>query len=282
MATDSKYIRYDSLQKKKCDMYVDIIDSNVRPLYTITDKKGFCITHIEKKEKNTYDVFIKIDCLQFFIKNIFSQITHDNIILYIGNGDYSPTPDQYDFLISSEKIKKIIMCNNKIKHYKITSYPIGFTQTQHNKHHENVLDHYYNNINIKTHEYVIYVPMFAASHTYRTSVLNKLPTTDMFNKETDRIDWLQSMQKLSEHRFCVTIRGNGMDVHWLYECIITNTYPLHISDVYFPLLDDLGIIQFNLETFLEFIMNPNYKSILNYLYNNIDWKSLKLKLYYTD
>lgn len=261
----SKYIRYNTLPIYKCDIIYDIPDKETKPLYTI---KNNIVIH------DNIRIFVKTDLLDWFIENILNKI-NNKFVLFTGISDYTPTNIQYSKVLQNTYLIKWICTNNTKIDDKIISYPIGFQEIDRVNHIEKNIDNYLIDKQINKNEKKILLPYHRNTSVSRERFLNKLYDYDIIEKIVEKQDINDYFKSLTSFNFCICIRGNGIDVHRIYECILTRTYPLFITDIFFPILDELSIIQFNESTFLDFIKQHNILQILNYLYKNIDWDKLQ-------
>jgi hypothetical protein len=231
----SKFIRYNTLPSIDCEIIYDIPDKDVRSLYEI--KKQINI-------KDGINIFVKTDLLDYFIQKCLPYL-NIKFNLMTGISDFTPKPYHYDILLNDSRILKWVCTNNTKKHSKIYDYPIGFQETDRNIQTEEKLKYYSSISNDKALDVnSIYIPYHRDTNDFRKKMLNIIISANStyFSVEKDKLNYDRYMSKLTQHKFCLVLRGNGIDVHRIYECILNKTYPIFVCDEYFPLVENLGFI----------------------------------------
>lgn len=249
--------------------------------------------HYSKKIYPYDKVFIKIDYLDDFVKNTLPTI---NFPIYLISGSSDLTP-------SESTVKDILKNDNILKYYstnlpedyllienstKLKAIPIGFTEPQRIPEKLSFINYMYEtdfDLNNKINK--ILVPSFGDTHPLRKEIQEKIKKyrDHEFFVFMENKPFEEFLQELSKYRYCLCIRGNGIDIHRIYECLLTKTTPLYISDK-IPLVysnPDMNIIQTyhsfeNFEKNLENIKDIKVEENLN----DIDWEKIRKNILLTN
>tara|TARA_B110000858_G_C17747453_1_gene448029 strand:- start:401 stop:1231 length:831 start_codon:yes stop_codon:yes gene_type:complete len=107
-------------------------------------------------------------------------------------------------------------------------------------------------------------------HTYsdRNKIMNII--LDKGFKKNDKLSWNDYIKDLSEHKFCISPRGNGVDSHRTWECLYLGVIPIVKNSVHMSYFKDLPIL---------FIDNYDNISIeyLNKVYDEFQNKKFNLE-----
>jgi hypothetical protein len=69
----------------------------------------------------------------------------------------------------------------------------------------------------------------SSTHPDRTIVINELKSK-RYPIITERVSHKEYIKQLSEHYFCICVRGNGIDTHRFWECLYLGTIPVIITN----------------------------------------------------
>jgi len=81
--------------------------------------------------------------------------------------------------------------------------------------------------NIKERD--IYVNINPNTYMYRGEILNKIKETKCYDLSSGK-PYIEYLRELSEHRFCLCIRGNGLDTHRFWESLYLGVIPVIINN----------------------------------------------------
>ena len=189
--------------------------------------KSFC----NKKNKQEVKLFIYTHILDLFIKYVLPNLDKSiEYILYIHNSDDSFN-DSHSELVNSNIIKKIYSQNidYSLPNTKLNLLPIGIANSMWK--HGNLLELYdtikktYRNKKKKN----IYVNINPSTYSYRKVLLDKIKTLNNFNLSSGK-PYNEYLLELASHRFCLCIRGNGIDTHRFWESLYLGVIPVIINN----------------------------------------------------
>ena len=189
--------------------------------------KSFC----NKKNKQEVKLFIYTHILDLFIKYVLPNLDKSiEYILYIHNSDDSFN-DSHSELVNSNIIKKIYSQNidYSLPNTKLNLLPIGIANSMWK--HGNLLELYdtikktYRNKKKKN----IYVNINPSTYSYRKVLLDKIKTLNNFNLSSGK-PYNKYLLELASHRFCLCIRGNGIDTHRFWESLYLGVIPVIINN----------------------------------------------------
>lgn len=158
-------------------------------------------------------VFVKTDLLAWFLKNrtITAPIT-----LVTGVSDLSPTQDDYNAIVSNPNIRKWIGCNIPFRHPKIVKLPIGVGEPERmNGNHETLVALHNARIPWNDKKDEVCIPYHGGTHETRT-LTSTLP----------KLEFVDYMKAIGQHKFVVCQRGNGIDTHRVCEVLLMGSVPI--------------------------------------------------------
>ena len=203
----------------------DFNDININTLEKFFD--DFCVAN----GKDTIKLFVYTHILLPFIKHILSVIDPKyKFILYLHNSDH-PFDYTYKPLLESKSIQKVYAQNVTYPEYhnKIQLLPIGIANSMwpHGD-----LDALYT-VMKKTYKQrkkkSVYVNINPGTYGYRKSVLNVIKQTDCYQICGSK-GYMEYLEELAEHRFCLCLRGNGVDTHRFWESVYLGVIPIIINN----------------------------------------------------
>jgi len=158
-------------------------------------------------------VFVKTDYLTWFLDNkkIDARIT-----LVTGVSDKSPTREECRRILVNPNIVKWIGCNIVATDPKIIKLPIGVGEPERiNGNHDTLVRLHAGRIPWEDKTDDVCVPHHGGTHENRTLTAT-LP----------KLDFEDYMRALSEHKFVVCQRGNGVDTHRVCEVLLMGSVPV--------------------------------------------------------
>lgn len=189
--------------------------------------ENFC----NKTNKTQVKLFIYTHILDSFIKYILPNLNKSiKYILYIHNSDHSFN-DSHDQLVKSEIITKIYSQNIDYSEFntKLNLLPIGIANSMWV--HGNLLELY--DVIKKTYKNKktnnIYVNINPSTYPYRKVLLDKIKELNSFKLNSGK-PYKEYLMELSSHKFCLCIRGNGIDTHRFWESLYLGVIPVIINN----------------------------------------------------
>jgi len=200
-----------------------------------------------RKNSNCINLFIYTHMLDIFTQCIFPFIDKNiKYNFYIHNSDHDIN-DNHLNLINDVSVNHIFAqnINTSKMHDKLSLLPLGLANSMWP--HGNAIT-LYNTIK-NTYKYKktknIYVNINSKTFHYRSIVLNEINKYSNFeiSKGTSFEEYLN---ELASHRFCLCVRGNGIDTHRFWESLYLGVIPVIINNKYTKC-----------ETFIEYLKQQN-------------------------
>ena len=233
-------------------------------------------------------VFVKSDLTNKFLEvlpdlNHRCESTNSKFTLLTGRGDMSLGMNIVDSILQFSCISKWFRCNPINYDSRIEFLPIGFGEVERAYAKPELLDMFYENPPTEKINKV-YVPYFANTQPARNKLITDfiekhkdmcVVENDKFdtdNSRENRLDEKSYFKKLSKYKYCLSLCGNGYDVHRNYECLLTSTVPVMQHSPVRDYYDKLGICFEPLENFqgkVEFKDDDKEKVLYNYWYDKI-------------
>ncbi len=189
--------------------------------------KTFC----DKQNTKQIRLFIYTHILDVFIKYVLHNLNKSiEYILYIHNSDDSFN-DSHSELVNSSIITKIYSQNidYSVPNSKLNLLPIGIANSMWK--HGNLVE-FYDTIK-KTYKSKkqknIYVNINPSTYSYRQVLLDKIKELNCFNLSSGK-SYKEYLLELASHKFCLCIRGNGIDTHRFWESLYLGVIPVIINN----------------------------------------------------
>jgi len=285
---------------------------NINNIIIVEDFKNINIKKLNQiflekiRKNNLIKLFIYTHILDNFIKYILNNEQLDNNLkfqIYLHNSDHSLN-DNHENFINNNKIIKIYAQNINLTelNVKVNLLPIGLANSMWN--HGDIISLYKtmakNYILNKTKN--VYININSSTYKYREIFLNEI-INSFINSFTNKIvisknkPFKEYLEELSQHYFCLCIRGNGIQCHRDYESLYLGVIPVLINNKhtninsYISYLKELNlpfyeITENNTSKLIEKYFNPNQPFFTKELYKKILKnkpillnKSLKLTTY---
>ena len=180
--------------------------------------------YIQQQSKNgTIKIFCYTHILKAFFEKIFPYIDNDiRIVLYTHNSDDELNKDYLKYM-DDPRLHQLFAQNLNIIHPKANLLPIGLANAQWihgdlNIFYNKCIESYY-----KKKSGEIYININPNTYNYRRKVLEELDGyfTMSSNKPYD-----EYVNELTTYRFCLCIRGNGIDTHRFWESLYLGVIPV--------------------------------------------------------
>jgi hypothetical protein len=149
-------------------------------------------------------------------------------VLYVHNSDH-PFDEKYRDIVEDSRITHIFAQNIDYPKDigKLTLLPIGIANSMW-KHGDlvslyKVMTDVYKNKKTKN----IYVNINPSTYEYRRDILDAIKRSGCWPLAASK-QYIEYLKELGEHRFCLCIRGNGLDTHRFWECLYLGVIPVII------------------------------------------------------
>ena len=186
------------------------------------------------KESNTTTVklFIYTHILQEFTNKILPYLDESiKYTLYIHNSDHA-FDNNFKIILNSSKIKRVYAQNIDVDEpvsEKLTLLPIGIANSmwKHGNLEEfyTVMQETYKNNKNNS----IYVNINPNTYDYRKNILDKIKEKNNFDLSLGKT-YIEYLRELASYRFCLCIRGNGIDTHRFWESLYLGVIPVIINN----------------------------------------------------
>lgn len=270
-----------------------IIVQNFQKINTNTLNTYFKDYSLQNNNK-IIKIFIYTHLLDLFIEYILPYLSNTlHYILYLHNSDHSLSQSNHDILNVNQNITKVFSqnINCTFNSNKFELLPIGLANSMFG--HGDILTLY----DIMSQNYYkdktkhLYVNINPNTYNYRLQLLNELKHLGTFNITTIPKPFNEYLHELSQHRFSLCVRGNGLDTHRFAESLYLGVIPVIINNKYTNMnnyvnyLKNLGLPFYEIieETFEkysdDFFNEILYKKIIKQ-YGSSIFNTPQLKLNY--
>ena len=183
---------------------INYIGTGVIPQHTYPQKDSFSKGDI---------VFVKTDYLSWFLDNRKVDVP---ITLVTGVSDKSPTSEECRRVLANPNIRKWIGCNILRSDPKIIKLPIGVGEPERmNGNHETLVRLHSHRVPWPEKKNDVCIPYHGSTHLSR----DLKPTLP-------KLEFEDYMREISDHKFVVCYRGNGVDTHRVYETLLMGSVPI--------------------------------------------------------
>lgn len=208
----------------------------------ITKLNGFFKDFAVKNNTNEVKLFVYTHILQQFQKWILKGLDASlKYILYLHNSDH-PFDASYNELLNDSRIKHVYAQNIDIPPHipsKLSLLPIGIANSMWK--HGDLLSFYtvmkecYKFKKTKS----IYVNINPSTYGYRKDVLDTIKRTRCWSLAESK-PYVDYLRELAGFRFCLCMRGNGLDTHRFWESLYLGVVPVIVANKYTSLDNFLG------------------------------------------
>jgi hypothetical protein len=178
--------------------------------------------------KTNVSIFVYTHILESFQQGILPYIPSNiNITLYTGNSDHA-FDGTYTELVQDKRVSHVYAQNLNIVSDKCTLLPIGIANSMWK--HGDIKSVYFtmlSNYN-KCKENSIYVNINPSTFPYRKTVLEECLKNGLL--QSSNKPYKEYLEELATHRFCLCVRGNGLDTHRFWESLYLGVIPVVINN----------------------------------------------------
>ena len=175
-------------------------------------------------------LFVYTHILEAFVKAILPKLDSSlHYVIYTHNSDH-PFDETYTTLLQHPCVKHVFAQNiNHPQHPKLTLLPIGIANSMWD-HGDLVTLYSVMSTNYKYKKQLgVYVNINAQTYGYRKTVLEAIVKTKAFSLAGPK-PYKEYLVELSKHRFCLCLRGNGLDTHRFWESLYLGVIPIVINN----------------------------------------------------
>jgi hypothetical protein len=191
-----------------------------------------CIMEIgNRKDGHCISLFVYTHHLHKFARFVLDYLpTQFRYTLYTHNSDH---PFDYDKsvtykILSSPLIKKVYAQNLNIIHEKCSLLPIGLANSMFA--HGNIKRLYETMSEVYKYKKTknVYINMNAATFPYRTAVMEQ--AVYLGYEISENKEFSEYLKDLAQHKYCLIVRGNGLDTHRFWEALYLGVIPVFLSN----------------------------------------------------
>lgn len=191
----------------------------------------YFIDHFNKTGKKNIKLFIYTHILDVFIKYILDYLDKTfTYTIYLHNTDHSLNCT-HKKLVESSYIHKIYAQNIDYpeKNPKLHLLPIGIANSMWQ--HGDMLKLYtaIKNTYLYKKKNSIYININPKTYPYRKNILDTIKNKKTFMLAQGK-PYIEYLTELASHRFCLCIRGNGIDTHRFWESLYLGVIPVIINN----------------------------------------------------
>jgi hypothetical protein len=236
------------------------------------NNNGFDIS----KLKDGDIIFVKSD----YIFNGTFQTYHLNsiktkFILVSGVSSFSIDEgvSSYKDILENENLIKWFCTNPpQEKHEKIEWLPIGFEEKEREGGNQEILKSFYKEYKWEDKKDRIYIPYHGSTFGTRKDNIELVKMFSNVDVEENKLDFVSYLNKMSEYKYVLSLRGAGWDCHRHYESILVGSVPIMDGGPIMKAFLENNIPVFNISDIGSISFEKKY---------NFD-KSVLLASFYTD
>ncbi len=195
------------------------------------DKINECLLEFAKKHDVSHiKLFVYTHILEQFQEKILDKLcNYLTFTIYTHNSDHV-FDSRYNRILESRIVKHVYAQNLNIVSDKATLLPIGIANSMW-KHgdismlYKTMCSRY---LCKKTHG--MYVNINPNTFAYRKVILDGINTNSDDFRISKNLPYEEYLNELSDHRFCLCIRGNGIDTHRFWEALYLGVIPVVINN----------------------------------------------------
>jgi len=247
----------------------------------------------KKLNKKNIKIFMYTHMLEKFQEKLLNKLDKSyNYIYYIHNSDNSFNKKHSEILTNTNTLKVFSQNIDYSIDSKLSLLPIGIANNMWKHGDLNILYKQMSIIYKFKKQHNIYININPSTYDLRQELLQEFMNNFSWKKTLSKNkQYKEYVNELSLYRFCLCIRGNGLDTHRFWESLYLGVipvildYPLFKLDYFIKYLKKSNIPCLIIKTnnFYEFVNNYKPSYFNEELYNNINRSSwndiLKLKYY---
>ena len=229
-----------------------------------------------EKIKNGDVIFVKTEFARKFFKSYLTKLTK-KIILITHNSDYSLSLN-YKKYLNNENLIVWFAQNPSFLHPKLIPIPIGFENSCWRP--QNL--EFIRKLDLKSlkpwneRKILLYI-----NFNYRTNSASRKSLLSMFKNYknvliiTEKVNYSTYMKHLSDSKFVLCPKGNGIDTHRFYETILMGSIPIVEHTALYPMYNESTVLMLNDLTILtpQMLNKPDiYVKNMNFSRNVISFK----------
>ena len=183
-------------------------------------------------------IFVKTDLLDTFCAQHLPLLPA-RCTLVTGHSDCSPSLEAVTAIEASPMVRRWYAVNADRTSYKTTCIPLGLAEPDLPHGDQEVVARCAANVPSEKIDKVL-LPRASATHPLRSGL--EAFEHPALAKAPDRLPYEAYLTELARYRYALCPRGNGIDVHRVYEAILMKTIPVYVSDCVPAVYEHLPVV----------------------------------------
>lgn len=245
------FVAFNTLQAL-ADVVVDTREAFPAPLYDAARTRVDPAAWRRPPGAPATKVFVKTDLLPAFARDVMPRVARGaRIVVILGAADLSPDPGALAALVSDPRVARVLATNVPLDHVlssAVVPLPIGFPEPDRPNGPQAVYAALYarvygpgapairDTVGAKRGD-VVWVPPMRGTTPFRTRLAAALGA----RCAPPAMELPEYLARVAEHRAVLVPRGNGLDVHRIYEAILVGTVPVYVGDRVPSIVGALGL-----------------------------------------
>jgi hypothetical protein len=253
----------------KFSKYIFVSNLSLIDIYTFNQL-------LKTVNKQHVRLFIYTHIVESVLDNLISNIENKSLTfdIYVHNSDHHFNNTLLEKVIDNPQLKNVFTQNPTCSmNEKIHILPIGIANSMWPHGNATTIMNVIHDTYMYNKLLDIYININTSTHPFRKTVLNALNNSWLENKIIRKqVDHKTYLESLSKYRFCLAIRGNGVDTHRFWEALYLGVVPVVIEDGseelnnFYDRLEQIGIPFCRLKNINElFIHKYNHEMYLKYM-----------------
>ncbi len=194
-----------------------------------------CFEIFSSQKKSTcIKLFVYTHILDDFINYMLDILDKRfEYIIYIHNSDHHFN-NYHQRLLQSKHIAKVFSQNIDVSSLdsKLNFLPIGIANSMWEHGDISALYEVINKVATLNKSKNLYVNINSNTFYYRKTILDALNLSCNYNITIHSKSFKEYLHDLADHRFCLCVRGNGLDTHRFWESLYLGVIPVIINNCY--------------------------------------------------
>ena len=244
------FVAFNTLQAL-ADVVVDTRDVFPAPLYDATRAVVDPSAWRRPDGAPLTTVFVKTDLAHAFVRDVMPHVAvGTRIVVILGAADLSPDPGTLAALVSDPRVARVLATNVPLDHAlasAVVPLPIGFPEPDRPNGPQSLYKSLYASVygpgapsirhTVEAKRGVVWVPPMRTTTPFRARLAAALGT----DGEQQPFELPEYLARLAAGRAVLVPRGNGLDVHRIYEAILVGTVPVYVGDRVPSIVGALGL-----------------------------------------
>lgn len=186
-------------------------------------------------------IFVRVELLDTFFTHYHPKI-QQNYVLITHNSDY-PAPGKFASMLNDPKIIAWFGQNpDGVRHPKFHPIPIGLANHRYKHGNTELVQRYQTLGKSSRRTMLLYLNFDKKTFSAERSLVYNMFARQKYCKKAGRRPYEQYLKDLTQAKFVMSPRGNGLDCHRTWEAILMGAIPIVKSSPLDPLLAGLPVL----------------------------------------